>query len=848
MIEPRWLLLPLLPLLIVLASGARQAGTPRDGQIGSSLFHFVRPDFGTLTGTGEIEYELSIPDRRLPGTLVVELTEPSGKRRVLAPDEVAGRANGRFAAEVPGTYRIEARVWYRYFSIFRVPLDAATEIEVAALEDADECEVLNAVHCALPFPSSRFLESAETNTGVRVAYSRAVMPSFPAPLDPDAFGGGDGFSPGVQILMHFPGDVDPERSGASRLLAETRSYGTRSLDSDSPTLLLDVDAGMQPVLHFVENDVQAAAQGRSDRTILFLRPAMTLTPGHRYVVAMRNLVHADGRAVEAEPVFAALRDRRPTTLAAVEARRARTEETLSLLASAGVARESLVLAFDFVVQSDEDLTREMLAMRDRSFAWLAAQPDDAFTVFPFVEDPADDERVSTEHACTGSGYGTWRIVRGTFPAPLYLDSDPLLEPTRGGRLVDDDGDGLPDAQGTMQANFSVEIPCSALEPGGAPLEPMLVGHGLFINGDFMVEIGRNLDRRLDENDLGRFRRVSGATDWLGLSSFDFSTGGPSFIVNAVLLDADNYGTLPDRLRQGVNNTLVLARMMKQGRFNSHEAFRTPGGVGVFAGPDADLDYFGISLGGIMGLMFAGLSPDLAEVATDVPASNFSIMLERSTAVGLFKTVLELLSDDPIEQLVFFGMAFELWDSAEPTGYLRHVTRDPLPGSGDPKKVLMTVARFDGIVPNEASEITARVLGLPNLHDAAGSTVSGLPGIVDLPGPLGPDDADFSGALIYYDLGMYDLDDPAHAPFVPPLANDNVRSNCDPHGRSFRSAAATLQITRFLDTGVIENTCNGLCDPRLPERDAPDAFELSEGRTEVCDPLTEPPPDFGLPRR
>lgn len=819
---------------------------------GSPFFAFVTPRPGLLAAEGQdVSFALALPPFVRVESLSVTLVPASGGAGAPVPVDLPSgrRATGRLARLPAGRHLLLAQATLRIGPFAGATLSAQTFVEAVSLPHSDVCENLNGAECLLPFPSSRFLVPAPTKTGWRVALPQEGMPVLKDPLPAAAYSGQDGFSPASQVLMHFPGGVDPALSGASRLLPETRSIGTRSLEASSPTLLFDADAGMAPVLHFVENDVNVPAPLRPAREVLFLRPGEGLVPGHRYVVAMRRLVHPDGSPVQAEPVFAALRDRRPTGIAGVEAQRAKLEEVFALLERAGVPREDLVLAFDFVVQSDEGLTREMLAMRDRSFGWLAEQEGPTFEVAPFAADPEPGQRVSVENDCSEPDVLVWRKVRGRFRVPLFLDADPLLEPGIGGRLVDDEGDGLPDARGVMQANFTITIPCSVLAPGGAPLAPLLVGHGLFVNGDLMVGVTEVVDRVLRENDVGRFDRVAGATDWLGLSSydFDFRAPGASFIVQGILFDLGNFGALPDRLRQGMANTLVLGRMLKEGLFNAHPAFRTPDGEGVFAGPSAPLDYLGISLGGILGLQLGALSPDVRRLVVDVPASNFSLLLQRSRAISLIGVFLYFLNQDPMSQVLFFGLAEELWDSGEPAGYLRHVTRDPLPGSGGPKPLLMSVARYDGIVANEASEIAARTLGLPNLRTGpppSGSAVEALPGVPDVAPPLDGNRSGFVGAQVWHDLGMYaDLPEEDFAKYAPPLANTNVVSNCDPHGQTFSTAASALQIATWLDTGVIDDFCHGLCDGRDPATGEGDPFELSGGRTAPCDPRTEPAPNL-----
>jgi hypothetical protein len=260
---------------------------------------------------------------------------------------------------------------------------------------------------------------------------------------------------------------------------------------------------------------------------------------------------------------------------------------------------------------------------------------------------------------------------------------------------------------------------------------------------------------------------------------------------------------------------------------------------VFAAPNETLDYFGISLGGIMGTFFAATSPDVGNVALDVPAANFSILIQRSTAIGLIDFALSLLNPDPMVQGIFFGLAEEQWDSAEPVGYLRRITQDPLPGSGAAKDLLYTVAEHDGVVANVASEIAIRSLGLPNLRDTQadqGSSVAALPGIPDVAAPLVAGDPGFVGASIWYDAGMYgDLGDPALLAFVPPLTNRSVASSCDPHGRTLQTPAVVRQITTWLDDAGIQDFCDGLCDT-LATGGGFEPFEIPNGAAQPCNPL------------
>ena len=234
--------------------------------------------------------------------------------------------------------------------------------EAVALTNPDECEVLNNAECLLPYPVVA-LPGRGRQHGDRLppATSRPAacpMPNGP-PLSPDPVNQLDGFSPTVQILMHFPQGVDLERSDASRLLApgccgqpagppwiDTRTYDGRSLDADSPSVLLDADdRRARPALARAR---RATPTATSTRQALIMRPGLSLVPGHRYIVAMRNLHDRRRRAVVAEAgVRRAARQPPDHHRGDRVAPRRRWRTIFAILADDGIARDELVLAFDF---------------------------------------------------------------------------------------------------------------------------------------------------------------------------------------------------------------------------------------------------------------------------------------------------------------------------------------------------------------------------------------------------------------------------------------------------------------------------------------------------------------------
>jgi hypothetical protein len=670
------------------------------------------------------------------------------------------------------------------------------------LANEDACEVLNQAECLLPFPSTRFLVPAATPTGFQMNLPQVGMPPVigtPVPVAP--LNALDGFSPTDQIMMHFPQGVDVELSDAARLLAagccgqpagppwiDTRTYTSRSLDPDSPSVLLDAATG-ERILHFIEPDARAV--GNPARQVLFLRPGRSLVPGHRYVVAMRDLKAPNGDDVVAEPAFTAIRDGILTTSLEVERRRAYFEsDVFPVLAANGIDRGSLVLAFDFVVQSEHQLTHQMLAMRDQAYTWLDAVEADPMAVNFTVTSV-------TEHDCDVPGQVVWRDVKGTFQSPLFLDG-PMVN--TGVQYLNVDADDVPVQNGTMDAAFDVSIPCSVLDPL-VTSRPLLLGHGLFGRGSDMT-----LGIPPAAGQIVPWTYIGGATDWRGLSNQDLLWVIQQ-IIGTGTSQLHHFPAFPDRLRQGMLNTLVLGRMMKRGLFNRDPAFQHDGD-GVFPGADEELYYYGISLGGIMGTWLAALTPDADRFGLDVPAINFSCLLQRSTQFSSFEVLLSSIGlTDPMQTVIGEQLLHELWVSAEPAGFARHITTDPLPGTLTAKRILMTPAWLDKQVSNQCTEVAARTLGLSTLAD--GSLQQGLQEIPDAAGPL-------DSALVMYDTGSFDLFNPAHQPYIPPLANLIPSNVCDPHTRRPNIPAGVMQLVHFLQPGgQVANFCDGLCDAGSP---------------------------------
>ena len=551
-----------------------------------------------------------------------------------------------------------------------------SEVEPAAEWPHLDCDPIAPSVCGFPWPNNVFTVDDPTSaTGRRLALSDALVPKDKAgdPIDATRWNAFDGFSPGGTILVHLPGATDEGLATADRI--------ERSLEDDSPTVLLDAETG-ERILHIAEID---HSTDDLDRRTLLITPGRTLEPGRRYIVAVRNLVDADGRPIEPAPAFAALRD--GTDLPdepSVEARRPLYADIFGRLEVAGVPKEDLVVAWDFTTASDETLTAWTVAVRD---AVLAAGPI-AYTI-----DDVDPDFDPTTIA--------YRI-RGTMTVPLFL-TDPAWP-----GLLAFGADGLPQAAGTWDVPFEVLIPNAATSEPGALLQ---YGHGLL--GKHTQIESSHLREFIDAHDYVLF-----AVDWIGMAEED-----QLFIANALSEGrVDDLTVMMDRLHQGMGNQIAAMRMMA-------ESFAKDPMFGPMIDPSQRY-FWGISQGGILGSVYLALSTDIERGCLEVMGQPYHLLLLRSVDFEPFFDIVRSTWPDPRDVQLVLAFVQQIWDRVEPTGYARHLVSDPLPGT-PPHRVLMRATRGDHQVTTLGAHVMARTAGVPHLDTGLGD----VPGLETVSGPI-----------------------------------------------------------------------------------------------------------------
>lgn len=538
------------------------------------------------------------------------------------------------------------------------------------------CDPLVPTYCGFPFPSNVYtVEAADTPTGRRVQIDDAMMPvalkggkSTGTPWSKS-----DGFS-GSAILVQLPGATLEGVAGLANL--------ARSLEADSPTVVLDAQTG-ERIAHFAEIDHTRADEG--SRTFI-IRPVVPLADARRYIVAIRKVRGAEGE-LPPSPAFRALRDLEQSDEPSVGARRGLYEDIFQRLSAAGVERGTLQLAWDFTTASRENTTGWLLHMRDQALSLVGE--DGPTYVIDKVDEDWETERIAFR-------------IHGRMTVPLYLD-----DPGPGANLLFGAG-GMPEpnpARPTYEVPFEVVIPKTALQKPAALLQH---GHGL-LGSRSQIESSAFRKLVADKNFI-----VFGV-DLAGMADDD-----EGHIANTISSGQyQRISTMFDRLHQGQLNSLLAMRMMIR-RFAKDPRF------GAYVDPTQRY-YYGISQGGIMGGVYMALSTDVERGVLSVMGQPYNFLLNRSVDFAPFFLVLRGTYPDARDQQLLLALTQMLWDRVEPNGYTKHL-RSGLPNT-PPHEVLMTAARGDHQVSTFGAHLMARAIGAKHLETGV-RDIHGLPKVTE----------------------------------------------------------------------------------------------------------------------
>jgi len=608
---------------------------------------------------------------------------------------------------------------------------------------ADECNPLGGAGCYAPWPSSVYqVDDTTSATGVRLAFPMGAIPENADGIvfDPTALNAHDGFSPATFLFTAFPGGVDPSN------LVDKLDL-TTSLADTSPTVLLNADTG-ERVLHFAEVDVNNTEN--LDEQPVYIRPATRLQPSTRYIAAIRkSLRAADGGELESPAGFSALVDGNTGSHPLLS--RVHAGEMFDKLATAGIDKNDLVVAWEFTTASQESLTSDLLTIRDAAYSDMGALADNV-------------DYIITDDAPHGDGSTIVRLIEGTFKAPQVLtnglDVDSKLARA---------GDGTPTVNGSFDAPFTALVPaCAAAQ---APVPVILFGHGFRSSiGETQASYLRGLAQELCV--------VIVATEWVGLTEWD--DAALAFALN----DANRMFDYGARFLQGMVNNFTLVQLMR-GKLATELAQGGPALV------DSDnIHYYGISMGHLLGTTFLAYDSHVRRGVVQVGGGPWSMVFERSSQWPAFYSVVSGAYPGGLNTVLMLNFLQMALDPVENFHIASRLLTEPIPSTPG-KQILVQMAVGDSQVPNVATETQARELGIPLL----GPALYVPHGLTEMTGPL-------ANAMVIYDEAF----DPA-----PPATNERHEVDNGTHGNLRKRPAVKEQIDTFLTTGEIVHTCNGPCD-------------------------------------
>ncbi len=653
-----------------------------------------------------------------------------------------------------------ARRWMLRLAL--VALGAALALSAAACGDdeggggydvPEGCNPLSSNwDCLLPYPTDFYLvEDSAMPSGMRVEIPEAALPMSEEAgvVDFLAHTPADGFGILPPILALFPFELSDEN------LVFWTDDVFESTGPDSPTVLLEADTGT-PVLHFAELDPRAQPGNQA----LLIRPLDRLEHGVRYIVAIRSLQQDSGEPVPPAEGFRRLRDGsaggHPVLSQLVDHYESRI---FAPLQEAGVERSALQLAWDFTTATEEHTTQDLLRVRE-----LTLESLDASAPAAWVTEVDEDYDVVS------------RRVRGMIEVPLFMESE---EP---GAYLHRGADGQVAANGTTEFEFSVIIPRSVGD--ASPTQParlLQFGHGFF--GD-----RREMEGSFVRSFADRTGMVVIGIDWWGMSTPDLPD-----IIEDIMTNVGETLRFTERAHQGMANQLALVHAAKTTLTQLPELQDQTGQL--YYDPE-EIYYYGISQGHILGGTYVALSPELEHIVFSVGACSFPFMMFRSANFVQFLGLIEIALPDRLDQQKFVALAPTVFERIDPITYAPYVLQDPLPGSPD-RTLLMQIGIGDPQVPNVASHVHARALGLSHLQPAPRD----IPGLPPVEGTV------TESALVEFDFNLS-----GEIPGTYAIPTENTEGN-PVHEGVRRLDASIEQIDAFLRPGgVITNTCDGPCDP------------------------------------
>jgi pimeloyl-ACP methyl ester carboxylesterase len=522
-----------------------------------------------------------------------------------------------------------------------------------------------------------------------------------------------------EALSHYDGFS----TSAAIVFEATQAVESETLTSAENLRLFRLETG-GTVREVIDVDRGVLGDGRG----FFIRPRVPMEPKSHYVaVATRGIRAASGMALEAQPLSALLSSPTPllidgtaqvSILTVDEATRLEPWRELARPVVEFLSMESIPPEEIAAIAPFRTLTvaEKLLEQREQLFAKVSARISNVVVRSP-SQRGVSLVMPAVETVVTGSFLTRDRLDPRTH---RFFENDTVLD---------------------TSVPFVLTIP-DGVQPG-QKIPVVLFGHGLFTSRELVYMIAQTLAsagyaafaidfpyhglRTLCREDLEcqgdarctEFGQCELPDGTLGpLNSIQSPwPDGPSWpaATGAYFIDPDNIVGSRDHFFQAVVDLFQALRVIKENDW---------AGEWGFSLDTEDVVYMGMSLGAIVGSVFAGVEPQVTTFVLNAGGGDFYRMLSDSAAFeSMFDRVLRdqdivLGTDDAFQ---FENGLRWLLDSIDPINLAHHATVDPLtyrdPQDGmmktaPLKRLLLQMAEGDSVVPNSSSRALSERTGVP----------------------------------------------------------------------------------------------------------------------------------------
>lgn len=532
-----------------------------------------------------------------------------------------------------------------------------------AASNETPCNPIGLITCTLPFPSNFYsVPDANSPTGVRVNIPEmAIRP---------------------ELLKDVPASINVQKiansssgfSAASAVLFELdQQADEKTLPSagGQTVYAFDLDTGEAIPVRAQVNRYARSRKVSSPSHIVEIFPRSRWQYGHRIVVALTDALKpkAGGEYTPAAGFRQAVTQTGSPLYNDYH-------EALSLLESKGVSADSLLSATYFTVRTENEVTQPMQRLMQQTLA---------------AEHPI--RNVKTYYQALGA---IAAYVKGEVRVLDYRNADGLVNYT------------LTPKESWLR--FRLSLPRTASEKS-VPI--MIYGHGLGI---------------LKETD--KLVSVTNAIHGLATLSIDQPNHGTRIHDDGgyalTLLSTENVGRLLGMISQSPIDYMSLYQAARTS-FGAIDALphsrRRGNGDGV---PDLDVNriyYSGTSLGGVLGLTFVSLAPDLKGSFTHVTGVGVTSILSTSVLWTSAFSNLEPKEATGAEALLLRAAIQHEIDYGDAINFV-HYLRNP-PAGIQTKPTAMVMGVGDTIVPNASTQALAEIAQLP----LAGNVLFDMPDVM-----------------------------------------------------------------------------------------------------------------------